>query len=141
MSADSFPARVRVQIEVSKGGHIKRSSSGHVDYISPLPCPFNYGSIPGSEAEDGEPEDAVVLGGPLPAGHSGDYAVVAWVDFLDAGVKDPKFICAQGKVSEEELRAVARFFRRYARIKAPLNRLRGKRGKTRFRGITVLAEK
>jgi inorganic pyrophosphatase len=37
---------VDVVIEVPRGSFIKRGSTGHVDFISPLPCPFNYGSRP-----------------------------------------------------------------------------------------------
>ena len=40
------PPEVEVIIEIPKGSFIKRGSTGQVDFVSPLPCPFNYGSVP-----------------------------------------------------------------------------------------------
>ena len=37
---------VDVVIEIPRWSFLKRGSTGHVDFISPLPCPFNYGSVP-----------------------------------------------------------------------------------------------
>ena len=37
---------LEVVIEVPRGSFVKRGSSGSVDFISPLPCPFNYGAVP-----------------------------------------------------------------------------------------------
>jgi len=135
MKLSEIPQRVRVQIEVPKGSHIKRNPQGGIDYISPLPCPFNYGSVPDTEGEDGEPVDAVVLGGSLPLGHSGDYRVVGWVDFIDGGQADPKLVCIQSRITDEARENVIRFFQRYARLKRPINRMRFRFGPTEFRGF------
>jgi inorganic pyrophosphatase len=35
-----------VVIEIPRGSFLKRGSTGRVDFVSPLPCPFNYGSVP-----------------------------------------------------------------------------------------------
>ncbi len=35
-----------VVIEIPRGSFLKRGSNGHIDFISPLPCPFNYGAVP-----------------------------------------------------------------------------------------------
>jgi inorganic pyrophosphatase len=44
--ASPGPPEIEVVIEVPRGSFLKRGSTGHVDFISPLPCPFNYGSVP-----------------------------------------------------------------------------------------------
>lgn len=35
-----------VIIEVPRFSFLKRGPGGHVDFVSPLPCPFNYGAVP-----------------------------------------------------------------------------------------------
>ena len=40
------PPLVEVVVEIPRGSFLKRGSSGRVDFVSPLPCPFNYGSVP-----------------------------------------------------------------------------------------------
>ena len=49
------PPEVEVVIEAPCGNFLKRGSAGHVDFVSPLPCPFNYGAAgPGATlAKDG----------------------------------------------------------------------------------------
>ena len=42
------PPEVEVVIEVPRGSFLKRGSTGQIDFISPLPCPYNYGSVPTS---------------------------------------------------------------------------------------------
>jgi inorganic pyrophosphatase len=37
---------VDVVIEVPRGSFLKRGFTGHLDFISPLPYPFNNGSVP-----------------------------------------------------------------------------------------------
>ena len=135
MKLADVPHMVRVQIEVPKGSRVKRNPHGGIDYVSPLPCPFNYGSVPNTQSADGEPLDAVVLGGPLPLGHSGDYRVVGLVDFVDGGQDDPKVICIQSRMTDKDRQSVITFFKRYARLKRPVNRLRGRGGLTVFRGL------
>ncbi len=62
------PPEVDVVIEVPKGSFLKRGSTGHIDFVSPLPCPFNYGSVPKYLGLEGDLLDAVVLGPRLPLG-------------------------------------------------------------------------
>ena len=45
-NASSQPPEAEVVIEVPRGGFLKRGSSGSIDFVSPLPCPFNYGAVP-----------------------------------------------------------------------------------------------
>ena len=40
------PPELEVVIEDPRGSFLKRGSTGQVDFVSPLPCPFNYGSVP-----------------------------------------------------------------------------------------------
>ena len=58
----SEPPVVEVIIEVPRGSFLKRGSTGSIDFISPLPCPFNYGSVPKFLGLEGDLLDAVVLG-------------------------------------------------------------------------------
>lgn len=115
-------------IEVPRGSFLKRGSTGHVDFISPLPCPFNYGAIPTLVGLEGDLLDAVVLGPRLPLGAR--IRVRAWgaVAQLDRGMVDHKLICSAEPPSESTRRNVLRFFRFYARSKGILNLLRGQRG-------------
>jgi inorganic pyrophosphatase len=66
--ASPEPPEVEVVIEVPRGSFLKRGSTGHVDFISPLPCPFNYGSVPIYVGLEGDLLDALVLGPRLPLG-------------------------------------------------------------------------
>lgn len=129
-----LPDRVLVRIEVSKGGFIKRElhDEPSVDYVSPIPSPFNYGFVPGSMAEDGDPVDVVVLGKRLKVGQELTLPVVAYVRFVDGGKPDHKLVVSDTPVSKAELSRIRAFFRMYALAKRLLNRLQGRHGKTEF---------
>jgi inorganic pyrophosphatase len=77
---------VEVIIEIPRGSVLKRGSTGELDFISPLPCLFNYGSIPALIGLDGDLLDAVVLGPRLSLGTT--IRVPAWgaVGMIDGGV-------------------------------------------------------
>lgn len=126
--------RIEVVVEVSRFGFIKRNTAGQIDVISPLPCPFNYGSVPGTQAGDGDPVDAVILGPWRPAGQRFSTHVRGTVDFVDAGDEDPKLIVSDRPLSAWDRWQVTTFFRLYALFKRGLNRARGRRGDTDFRG-------
>ena len=87
-------SEVDVVIEVPRGSFIKRGSTGRVDFISPLPCPFNYGSVPAYIGLEGDLLDALVLGPRLPLG--AHVRVMAWgaVILTDRGMTDDKLICS-----------------------------------------------
>ena len=135
-----LPKRIEVVIEVPRGAFVKRRGDGRVDFVSPIPSPFNYGSIVGTAAPDGDPLDAVVLGRRLERGARVCAPARAVAAFVDAGVDDPKVICASHPISALELRAVAAFFRFYALAKraryAVLGHVGG--GETRFGGCHKL---
>ncbi len=128
-----------VRIEVPRGGFIKRKPDGAVDFVSPLPSPFNYGSVEGTLAPDGDPCDALVLGPRLRAGDRVEVRIWGEVDFVDDGLADPKLVCSLGPAprASDWLR-VRLFFWVYARFKAALNRARGRSGPTLLRGVSDL---
>ena len=130
MTAESLT----VVIDVPRGSFVKRGDDGAVDFVSPIPCPFNYGHVPGTLAADGDALDAVVLGPRLSLGSTANVSTRARVDFIDAGHSDPKWICAGAQLSRFERLQVAGFFRSYAVAKRLINRARGKRGPTRYLG-------
>lgn len=123
-----------VVIDVPRGSFIKRDDDQSLDFVSPIPCPFNYGHVPGTLADDGDALDAVVLGPRLPLGSTANCTTWARVDFIDAGKSDPKWVCADAPLSRFQRLQVAAFFRFYAVAKSLINWIRGKQGPTRYRG-------
>lgn len=108
--------RVEVVVEVPRGGLVKRRQDGRVAFVSPLPCPFNYGSVPGSEAADGDPLDALILGPALPVGSRHLVDVHGVVRFVDADRVDDKLVCGP-RPDLGDLRRIRGFFRAYALVK------------------------
>jgi len=136
--ADFLGQTVEVVVEVPRGGLVKRGADGRIDLISPLPCPFNYGSIPETRAPDGDPVDAVVLGPRLARGARVEARVAAVVRFVDAGVEDPKLICVRhATMGRLDRGTVIGFFRLYAVLKRAINAARRKNGPTRFETLRV----
>ena len=128
MTSHTAP-EVEVVIEIPRGSFLKRGSTGHVDFISPLPCPFNYGAVPTLLGLEGDLLDAVVLGPRLPRGTR--VRVKAWgaVTLTDRGLSDDKLICSAIRISPREQLRMLRFFRFYARCKGLLNWWRGSPGR------------
>jgi inorganic pyrophosphatase len=127
---DSMSApEVDVAIEVPRGSFLKRGSTGHVDFVSPLPCPFNYGCVPRHVGLDGDLLDAVVLGPRLRFGTR--LKVRAWgaVTLIDRGMADDKLICSDDTLSIADRQRVLRFFHFYARCKGILNWWRRRPGR------------
>lgn len=137
MSAD-VNEPITVRIEVPRGAFIKRGATGDIDFISPLPCPFNYGSVVGTTAPDGDPEDAVVLGPTLRYGDVVRAVPQARVRFIDEGEDDTKLICAARPLRRYEQRAVVLFFIAYGAGKGVYDRARGKPRPTRYAGFETL---
>lgn len=135
-----LPREVDVIIEVSKGGFIKRDIDGRFEFASPLPCPFNYGSAPAFVAADGDHADVIVLGPRLSRGPAGRLPVVARVRFRDAGVDDHKWVCSTVAPSEEDLRALDRFFSVYALVKLGFRRWQGDKAEARYSGVDLVIE-
>ena len=123
------PIELEVVIEVPRGSFLKRGSTGTIDFVSPLPCPFNYGAVPSLLGLEGDLLDALVLGPRLSYGTH--LRVKAWgaVTFTDRGMSDDKLICCDHRPSAEEIRAVLRFFHFYAKCKGLLNLWRRRPGR------------
>lgn len=131
---DSPAPELEVVIEVPRGSFLKRGSNGHIDFVSPLPCPFNYGAVPTLLGLEGDLLDALVLGPRLRRGTR--LKVRAWgaVTLTDRGLADDKLICSTQRPSAAEIEQVLRFFRFYARCKGLLNRWRRRPGRNASEG-------
>jgi len=136
----SAAPEVDVVIEIPKGSFIKRGSTGHVDFVSPFPCPYNYGSVPTHIGLEGDLLDALVLGPRLKAGTL--LRVKAWgaVTLTDRGMSDDKLVCSDHPPSDAEKRNVLRFFGLYARCKGLLNILRRRPGRNACDGWLEAAQ-
>jgi inorganic pyrophosphatase len=134
------PLEVDVVVEIPKGSFIKRGSTGQVDFVSPLPCPFNYGSVPNYIGLEGDLLDALVLGPRLQVGTR--LRIKAWgaVTLTDRGMADDKLVCSAHPLSATQRRNVLRFFGFYARCKGLLNILRRRPGRNACDGWLAAAQ-
>jgi inorganic pyrophosphatase len=125
----SDPQEVDVVIEVPRGSFLKRGSTGHIDFVSPFPCPFNYGAVPKYVGLEGDLLDALVLGPRLPLGTT--VRVKAWgaITLTDRGMEDDKLVCSAEPLTAEQSAFVLRFFGFYARCKGVLNFVKGRPGR------------
>jgi inorganic pyrophosphatase len=123
-----------VVVEVPRGSFLKRGSTGHIDFISPLPCPFNYGSVPTHIGQEGDLLDALILGPRLPRGAR--VRIQAWgaVTLTDRGMSDDKLVCAEQAPTARQRRNVLRFFWFYAKCKGALNLWRSRPGRNACEG-------
>ena len=128
------PPELDVVIEVPRGSFFKRGSTGRVDFVSPLPCPFNYGCVPVYLGMEGDLLDALVLGPRLPSGAR--LRVKAWgaITLTDRGMQDDKLVCSDRPVTASERRDVLRFFHFYAKCKGLLNFWRCRPGRNACEG-------
>lgn len=128
------PPELDIVIEVPRGSFLKRGSMGHIDFVSPLPCPFNYGAVPQLLGLEGDLLDAVVLGPRLKLGS--ELRLKAWgaVTLMDRGMRDDKLICCDHPLSKAEYEKILRFFRFYAKCKGLLNILRRHPGRNACEG-------
>ncbi len=126
------PAQVPFRIEVPRGSFGKRNAAGALEFPSPVPCPFNYGSVPGARSADGECADVVVLGPRLRRGHEGTLPVRAVVVFNDAGLEDDKWVCSAHPLDHRDRAALVAFFSAYGLAKRLTGPLRGRRGHSGF---------
>lgn len=132
---ESFePLEVEVIIEVPRGSFMKRGSTGHLDFVSPLPCPFNYGSVPSHLGLEGDLLDAVVLGPRLALGAQRRVRVWGAVILTDRGMTDDKLICSDIPLDSLTRRRVLHFFHFYARCKGLLNLWRLRPGRNACEG-------
>jgi inorganic pyrophosphatase len=132
--------QLEIRIEIPRGSFLKRGSRGKVDFISPFPCPYNYGSVAAFIGGEGDLLDAVVLGPRLPAGTC--ITLPAWgaVGLAERFMCDDKMICAASPPSTGQRRRLLRFFSFYALCKGQLNRFRGLRGASHCQGWSSACE-
>lgn len=134
------PIEVEVLIEVPRGSFLKRGSSGRIDFVSPLPCPYNYGAVPSHLGLEGDLLDALVLGPRLRLGSRSRIRAWGAIILRDRGMVDDKLICSQQRPSPAEIEQVLRFFHFYARCKGLLNRWRGRPGRNACEGWCSASE-
>ena len=137
MSADAggrVPRLVDVAVQLRAGSFVKRRSDGTIDYLAPLPSPFSYGEVAGTRAADGDAIDVVVWAAWPRAGTTIRLGLRGAIDFVDAGVADPKLVCAARPLRPWERACVLAWFGAFARAKAVLAALRGVQGVTKVRG-------
>ncbi len=127
-----LPGSVCAVIEVPKWSFIKRElhDGGGVDFVSPVPCPFNYGHVPGMQGQDGDPVDALVLGSRRGVGSKLELPVFAVVRFLDGGCADDKLVLAEKPPTDAQILWIRAFFVVYTVAKKCLNNWRGIPGST-----------
>ena len=137
---EAEPPEVEVVIEIPRGSFLKRGSSGRIDFVSPLPCPFNYGSVPDYLGLEGDLLDALVLGPRLPLGAR--IRVRAWgaVTLTDRGMSDDKLVCSGQPLTQSQRTWVLRFFHVYAKCKGLLNLWRRQPGRNACDGWCAAAE-
>ena len=123
---------MKIKIDTPAWSFTKYNDDGSVDYRSPIPCPFNYGSVLGTEAEDGDRLDAVLLGERQDKGVELDSTKVGIVRFIDAGKNDDKLIFSNKKVSILQYVGLYLFFRLFSILKWAVSKLKGKEGYTGF---------
>lgn len=119
----SLPPRICARIEVAKWQFSKRDDSGRVQYRSPFPLPFDYGSTPLMAMADGD-LDILVLDRSCSSRGIGtelDVCPVAVAHFMDAGRWDPKVIARiapkRDPLSRSEALFLGLFFRALAFLK------------------------
>jgi inorganic pyrophosphatase len=129
-----------VVIEIPRGSFLKRGSTGRIDFVSPLPCPFNYGSVPQYLGQEGDLLDVLVLGPRLPVGTR--LSVRAWgaVTLRDRGMVDDKLVCSARPLTNRQRRIVLQFFHLYAKCKGLLNFLRRRPGRNACEGWCSVGE-
>ena len=122
--------QLEVVIEVPRGSFLKRGVSDKLDFLSPFPCPFNYGAVHDYIGLDGDLLDALVLGPRLPRGARVQVKALGAVGLSDRDMYDDKLVCSHLPLQRRQRSIVLLFFHFYGRCKRLLNIYRGLRGRT-----------
>ena len=122
--------QVEVVIEIPRGSFLKRGLREKIDFISPIPCPFNYGALHEYIGGDNDLLDAVVLGPRLARGRRVETIAQGAIGFTDRGIYDDKLICSNTPIGPIRRWFVLNFFHFYAFSKRWLNRYRSRPGPT-----------
>ena len=126
--------RFDVVIEIPRGSFLKRGWDGNVDFISPIPCPFNYSAIHDFVGCNGDLLDAVVLGQRMPLGTTLNVIAHEAIGLTDKGMYDDKLICSAETHKAGKKRLILFFFHFYALSKRMLNFYRSRSGGTHCNG-------
>lgn len=126
--------KLEVIIEIPRGCFLKRGSLGHLDFISPFPCPFNYGSVEKYVGLDGDLLDAVVLGPRLQRGSRISVQAQGAVRLIDRGMFDDKIICSHRPIGASRRFFILLFFNLYAKCKGVLHFFHGRPGRNACMG-------
>ncbi|MEK7634318.1 MAG: inorganic diphosphatase [Patescibacteria group bacterium] len=133
------PDVVNVIIEIPKDSQNKyefdkESGAIKLDRVlySPMHYPADYGFIPETHCEDGDPLDALVLGGdPLVPGCLVEARPIGFLKMIDGGEEDYKILAVQVKnprfdnvkniedieiIHEHSLKEIAHFFQSYKEL-------------------------
>ena len=132
--------RLEVVIEIPRGSFLKVGSTGRVDFVSPLPCPYNYGAVPTHLGLEGDLLDALVLGPRRRIGVRERLSAWGAVTLTDRGMSDDKLICSETRPTAADIEWVLRFFHFYARCKWLLNLWRHRPGRNACEGWCPAAE-
>ena len=117
MLEPEFCSQQTILIETPRWAFVKRNEHGQIDYLSPIPSPFHYGSLQGLTGGDGDPMDALWFG-TTPQDSYVTGTVVGVVRFRDKGSVDDKWILTDGRpLTHTEQKALQHFFRGYATLK------------------------
>ncbi len=128
------PPSVEVVIEIPRGSFLKRGSSGRIDFVSPVPCPYNYGSIRQYIGGEGDYLDAVVLGPRLAIGSRVQVNAYGAIGLSERFLYDDKLICARKPITPSDRRKLLLFFNIYSFCKGLLNVVRWQSGRARCEG-------
>lgn len=128
------PPSVEVVIEIPRGSFLKRGSAGDIDFVSPFPCPYNYGSIHQYIGGEGDFLDAVVLGPRLAIGSIVRVNAYGAIGLSERFMYDDKLICAGEPITQGDRRRALLFFNVYAFSKGLINVIRGQSGPSRCEG-------
>ena len=128
------PIEVDVVIEVPRGSFLQRGSTGSIDFVSPLPCPFNYGAVPTLLGLEGDLLDALVLGPRRRLGSRARTSAWGAITLTDRGMSDDKLICSDSRPTPADIARVLRFFHFYAKCKGLLNLWRRRPGRNACEG-------
>jgi inorganic pyrophosphatase len=134
MVSSTSPVELEVVIEIPRWSFLKRGSTGRVDFVSPVPCPFNYGSVRGYIGGDEDFLDAIVLGPRLPRGARVSVRVHGAIGLTDRDMYDDKLVCSRGPLKARDRRLALLYMNLYGWLKRALNRWRGRPGRTACEG-------
>lgn len=104
--------KVRVKIEIPNGSNVKyeiNKDTGviEVDRIMKMPLPYNYGFVPDTLWDDGDPLDVILIGNfSLHPGVELEATPIAVVLMHDNGESDYKLVCAVGDEDFNDYREV-----------------------------------